>query len=232
MVHPWFGDLLRPFAIICGQMSLQVIYFFVIHKQSQSFCSLFSYSVLSLLILRFWAFWSNLQVQPGCSTVFSLSRVSGTLCSFFPGFFPTQGREATMGYSSRLCPCPVGPSLPPSSLLVVRSGGNFKLVVSGRGLPCLHCQCPFGGGVGGLLHFSSSLSVSTFLIRSHLHSCGFSPNLRGPRFTHPVLRWPRISLVDGDPPPLPSPRFCWWERRSWCPGFLRVLQFSVPFRLF
>ena len=188
-------------------MSLQVIYFFVIHERSRSFRSLLPYSMHSLLILRLWLFWSTQQVESSCSTVFSLSRVSGNLCPFFTGFsFPTQGWAATMGYSSRLCPCSVGPSLPPCSLLVVRSGGNFLLVFSGGGLPYLHYQSAFGDGRG-------SPPLSFFTVRFHifgvrLHSCGFSLGLRGPHFTHPALRWPRFSPVAGEPPPLPSPHFC------------------------
>ena len=139
MVRPWFGDLLRPIDIVCDQMSFQVTYFFIIHKQSQSFRSLLPYSLLSLLMLRPWSFWSTQQVLPRCSTVFSLSRVSDNLCPFFPGFsFPTQGWAAAIDYSNRHCPCPVGRSLPPCSLLVVRFGGSFRLLVSGGGLPYLH----------------------------------------------------------------------------------------------
>ena len=208
MIRPWFGDLLRPFAIVCGQLSLQVIYFFVIHKQSQSFRSLLPSSLLSLLILRLWAFWSTQQVQPGCSIVFFLSRVSGNLCPLFPGFsFPTQGRVAAMGYSSRLCPCPVGLLLPPCSLLVVRSGGNFRLVVSGE------VFLAFTASVLLAMRWGSPLSFFTVRFHilgvcRHLHNCVFSLDLRGLRFTHPALRWPGISPVSGDPPPLPSPRFC------------------------
>ena len=124
-------------------------------------------------MLRLWSFWSNQQVQPGCSTVFSVSRVL-VPCFFFPGFsFPTQGCAAAMSYSSRLCPYPVGPSLLPCSLLVVRSGGNFRLVVSRGGLPYLHCQCAFGDGRG-------SPPLSFFTVYFHVlgvRSCGFSPDL-------------------------------------------------------
>ena len=58
MVSPWFGDLLHPFDIVSGQMSLQVFYFLIIHRQSQSFRSLLLYKLLSLLILRLWSYWS------------------------------------------------------------------------------------------------------------------------------------------------------------------------------
>ena len=195
MVSLWFGDLLRPFDILYGQISLQVIYFLVIHRQSQSFRSLLPYSLLSLLLLRLWSFWSTQLVQPGCSTVFSLSRVCGNLCHFFPGCsFPRQGWAATMGYSSRLCPCPVSPSLPPGSLSVVQSGSNFRLVVSGGGLPYLHCQCAFGDGRG--LHFRSLLSVSTFLVFAAVVSLRISGVLVSPTLpsVHLGFLWWMVSL--------------------------------------
>ena len=94
----------------------------------------------------------------------SLSRVYGHLCPFFPGFsFPNPDWAATMSSSSRRCPCPVGPSLPPCSFLVVRSGGNFRLVVSGAAFLTFSAGGLLAMGVG-LLHFRSLLSVSTFLV--------------------------------------------------------------------
>ena len=123
MVSPWFGDHLHPFVIICGQMSLQVIYFLVIHKQSvlsvsPPLSSAFSAYALALVIL----------VNPARPTwllhcVFSVSGLWSPLSLFSRLLLPKQSWAAAMGYSSRLCPCPVGPSLPPCSLLVVRSGG-------------------------------------------------------------------------------------------------------------
>ena len=46
--------------------------------------------------------------------------------------------------------------------------------------------------------------LSFFTVHFHIlgvHSCGFSPDLRGPRFTRPALCSPRISPVDVVPPP-------------------------------
>ena len=169
---------------------------------------------------------SNL-VAPLCF----LSRVSGNICPFFPGFsFPTQGWAAAMGYSGRLCPCPVGPSLPPCSLLVVRSGGNFRLVVSWGGLPCLHCQYDFGNG-RGLLHFCSLLSVSTHSVFAATSTAVVSLRVSGvlvsptlPSVGLGFLRWPVTLHL--------SPLLAFADGRSWCPGYPQVLQFSVPFRLF
>ena len=143
MVSPWFGNLLLPFDIISGQMSLQMFYFLFIHRQSQSFWSLLLYRLLSLLILGLWSSWSpsrsNL-VDPRCF----LCHGSMVTCPFFQRFsFPHQDWIAAMCSSSRRCPCPVGPSLPPCSLLVVRSGSNFRRVASGSGLPSLHCWLVF-----------------------------------------------------------------------------------------
>ena len=222
MVSPCFGDLLRPFDIVSGQMLLKV--FLIIHRQSQSFRSLLLYRLLSLLILRLWSCWSpsrsNL-VDPLC---FSVPGLWSPL-SLFPGLsFPHQDWAAAISSNYGLCPCPVGPSLPPCSLLVVRSGGNFRRVVSGGGLPYLHCQWAFGGR-------SRSPPLSFFTVHFHILSvrcCGFSTDLAGPRFTHPALRWPRISPVDSVPPPLPSPTFCGWEQWSWWPGFPRVWQSRFP----
>ena len=96
--------------------------------------------------------------------MFSLSRVCGRLCPFFPHFsFPHQVWVATMCSSGRHCLCPVGPSLPPCSLLIVQSSGNFRRVVSGGGHTSFTAGWHLAMGVG-FLHFRSFLSVSTFLV--------------------------------------------------------------------
>ena len=201
MVSPWFGDLLRPCDIVSDQMSLQVFDFLIIHRQSHSFRSLLPCMLLFLLILRLWSSWSpsrsNL-VDPRCF----LSRVCGHLCPVFPHFsFPHQDWVATMCSSSRRCPFPLGPSLPPCSLLVVQSGGNFRRVVSKGSLPSLDCLLVFADGC-------KSYSLLFFPVRFHIlrvRCCGFSTGLADPRFTHPALRWPGISPVESVPSSLPSP---------------------------
>ena len=98
--------------------------------------------------------------------------------SLFSRLLLSYGWAAALGYSSRLCPHPVGPSLPPCFLLLVHCGGYFRLGVSGGGLPCLHCQCVFGDG-------RESPPLSFFTVRFHILgvcSCGFSLDVRGPHF--------------------------------------------------
>ena len=68
-----------------------------------------------------------------------------------------------MCISGRRCPFPVGPSLPPCSLLIVQSCGNFRRVVSGGGLTSFTTGWILAMAVG-LLHFRPFLSVSTFLV--------------------------------------------------------------------
>ena len=139
-------------------------------------------------------------VPPGCSVVFSLSRVYGRLCPFFPRFsFPHQVWVATMCSSGRRCPCLVGPSVPPCSLLIVQSCGNFRRVVSGGGHTSLQCRLAFGDGCRSppLLFFPVCFHILS------VRCCGFSTGLTGPRFTHPALCWPRISRVGSVPSPLP-----------------------------
>ena len=45
-----------PLLLFVVSCHSQVIYFFVIHKQSQSFRSLLAYSMLSMVMLRLWTF--------------------------------------------------------------------------------------------------------------------------------------------------------------------------------
>ena len=103
------------------------------------------FKLLSLLVLRLWSSWSPSRshlVAPRC---FLCLVVYGFLCPFFPCFsFPHQVWVAAMCSTGRRCPCPVGPSLPPCSLLIVQSRGNFRRVVSRGGLTSLHCQLAFG----------------------------------------------------------------------------------------
>ena len=87
----------------------------------------------------------------------------------------------------------MGPSLPPCSLLVV----------SGGGLPYLHCQWSFDDR-------SRSPPLLFFTVRFQILGvcyCGFSTDLAGPCCTRPALRWPGISPVASVPPPLLSPHF-------------------------
>ena len=200
MVSPWFGDLLHPCDIISGQLSLQVFYFLIIHRQCQSFQSLL-YKLLSLLILRLWSSWSPSRshlVAPRCFLCLG-SMVASVP---FPRFsFPRQVWVAAMCSSGRRCPCPVCPSLPPCSLLIVQSRGNFRRVVSGVAFLPFNACWLLAMGVG-LLHFNSFLSVSTFLVFSVVV---FLWVLRVN--THTALHWPRISRVYSVPSPLPSPVF-------------------------
>ena len=163
--------------------------------------SLFSLIVRFLCLLRLWSFWSTQQVQPRCSTVFSLSWACGNLCPFFPGFsFPTQGWATAMGYSSSLCPCPLGPSLPPCSLLVVQAGG-LQEWASLPSLPVCFWQwegvsstfvlyCPFPHSWYLQLWF---LSRSRVLVSPTLPSVG----LGFPRWTVSLHLSPLLNFVDG-----------------------------------
>ena len=107
-----------------------------------------------------------------------------------------------MNSSSRCCPCLVGLSLPPCSLLVVRSGGNFRLVVSGGGLPYLHCWWAFDDGSRSP-PLSFLLSVSTFLIFAAVVFLRISWVLISFTLSSVGLGFLRWTI----PPSLPSPTF-------------------------
>ena len=89
----------------------------------------------------------------------------------------------------------------------------------------------------GLLHFRSLLSVSTFVVFAATSTAVVSLDLRGTRFTHPDLRRPGISPVDGEPPTsslssliLPSPHLLRMGEEdlvSWVSAHLAVLS-SLP----
>ena len=206
MVSPCFVDLLLPFAIICGQLSLQVISFFVIHKQSQSFRSLLPYSLLSLLMLRLWSFWS-----PGWSTLvaplFSLSRVCGNLCPFFLAS-PSLSRVGQLLWATVA-----------GSVLVqwvhhclhVLSW-LFGLAITSGWWPPGVAFLTFTVSVllameGGLLHFHSLLSVSSFLMFAAVVSLQISGVLVSPTLPSiglGFLRWTvslhlslRLTFADG-----------------------------------
>ena len=127
--------------------------------------------------------------------------------------------------SGRRCPCPVGPSLPPCSLLIVQPRGNFRRVVSRGGITSLQCRLVFGDAY-------RSPPLLFFPVHFHFLSvrcCGFSTGLADPRFTHPALRWSRISLVDSVLSPLLSLRMGAMVLVSWVSVGLAV---SVLFRFF
>ena len=160
-------------------MSLPVIDFFVIHKQSQSFWSLLPYSLLSLLMLRLWSFWSTQQVQPVCSSVFSLGsvvtsvpffqaspslrRVGQPLWATVAGSFLVQWVHRCLHVSSWLFGLAVtsGWWSPGVAFLTFTSS---VLLAMGE----------------GLLYFCSLLSVSTFLVFAAVVSLWFSGVLVSP----------------------------------------------------
>ena len=185
-------------------MSLQVFFFLIIHRQSQSFRSLLLYKLLSLLILRLLSSWSPSRshlVAPLCflclrSMVASVPffHVSHSLTSFgWPLCAPVAGAVLVQWVHCYL-------HVPSWLLSLTVPSGRWS---PGVGLTSLRCRLAFGDGC-------RSPPLSFFPVRFHILSvrcCGFSTGLAGPRFTHSALCWPRISLVDSVPSPLPSRAF-------------------------
>ena len=62
-------------------------------------------------------------------------------------------------------------------------------MVSGGGIPCLHCQCAFGDGEGSPPLLVSTVWFHICGVRSHPHGCGFSGS-------QGVLALPTLNSVD------------------------------------